>query len=93
MKSGARLLIISAIAVGAAAFSLAIGQAQDITASKSNASPWERPDSLPSQHIVTPGPGRLAQQCIPRGQTCVINGTPCCAGASCQGQFPYTYCR
>jgi hypothetical protein len=34
----------------------------------------------------------LAQRCIPRGQACVINGTPCCAG-SCQGKFPYTSCR
>jgi hypothetical protein len=35
----------------------------------------------------------LAQQCIPRGQTCVVNGTPCCAGSTCQGKFPYTSCR
>lgn len=34
----------------------------------------------------------LAQRCIPRGQACVINGTPCCAG-SCQGKFPNTSCR
>jgi hypothetical protein len=34
----------------------------------------------------------FAQRCIPRGQACVINGTPCCAG-SCQGKFPNTSCR
>ena len=34
----------------------------------------------------------FAQRCIPRGQACVINGTPCCAGSS-QGKFPNTSCR
>jgi hypothetical protein len=41
--------------------------------------------SLPSSEST-------AQSCIAKGQTCVINGTPCCAG-SCQGNFPNTYCQ
>ncbi len=35
----------------------------------------------------------LAQSCIGQGQTCTLNGTPCCAGYSCQGQFPNTTCQ
>jgi hypothetical protein len=94
MKSVARLLMISAIAVGAAAVSPASLKAQDLAVSPSNASPWVRADSPPSHYvqIVAPQQGRLAQQCIPYGQTCVLNGTPCCAG-SCQGNFPNTYCQ
>ena len=34
-----------------------------------------------------------AQSCISRGAVCVLNGTPCCPGASCQGKFPNTYCQ
>ena len=34
-----------------------------------------------------------AQSCISKGAACVLNGTPCCPGASCQGKFPNTYCQ
>ena len=35
----------------------------------------------------------IAQNCIPKGQSCVINGTACCGGATCQGNFPNTTCQ
>lgn len=34
-----------------------------------------------------------AQSCISKGAACVLNGTPCCPGTSCQGKFPNTYCQ
>jgi hypothetical protein len=38
---------------------------------------------------------RVAQsQCIDHGQTCVLNGTPCCLDTdACAGTFPNTYCQ
>lgn len=37
----------------------------------------------------------LAQnQCIAHGQTCTVNGTPCCNSTdSCKGTFPNTTCQ
>jgi hypothetical protein len=35
----------------------------------------------------------VAQSCIAQGQACVINGTPCCGTATCQGKFPNTTCQ
>jgi len=35
----------------------------------------------------------VAQNCIAKGNPCVINGTACCAGSSCQGTFPNTSCQ
>ncbi|MHB1955018.1 MAG: hypothetical protein ACYCOU_14875 [Sulfobacillus sp.] len=35
----------------------------------------------------------LAQNCIGPGETCILNGTPCCAGYSCRGRFPNTTCQ
>ncbi len=37
--------------------------------------------------------GARAQSCISKGAACVLNGTPCCPGASCRGKFPNTYCQ
>ncbi|HUZ34591.1 MAG TPA: hypothetical protein VMV19_21180 [Xanthobacteraceae bacterium] len=37
--------------------------------------------------------GAVAQSCIAQGQACVINGTPCCGTATCQGKFPNTTCQ
>jgi hypothetical protein len=35
-----------------------------------------------------------AQSCIAHGQTCTINGTPCCNSKdSCKGTFPNTTCQ
>lgn len=35
----------------------------------------------------------LAANCIEKGLTCVLNGTPCCAPYECKGKFPNTYCQ
>jgi hypothetical protein len=35
----------------------------------------------------------VAQDCIDKGQACVINGTPCCGTTTCQGKFPNTTCQ
>jgi hypothetical protein len=31
--------------------------------------------------------------CIEKGKICIINGTACCAGTTCKGKFPNTYCN
>lgn len=37
---------------------------------------------------------RVAQSCIEHGQTCTINGTPCCqSNDACKGTFPNTTCQ
>jgi len=35
----------------------------------------------------------VAQDCIDKGQACVLNGTPCCGNTTCQGKFPNTTCQ
>ncbi|MBA4389930.1 MAG: hypothetical protein C0399_03230 [Syntrophus sp. (in: bacteria)] len=35
----------------------------------------------------------LASNCIEKGLTCVLNGTPCCSPYECKGKFPNTYCK
>lgn len=53
-------------------------------AAKASYAPWHK-DALHK---------RVAQSCIAHGQTCTINGTPCCNSAdACKGTFPNTYCQ
>lgn len=35
----------------------------------------------------------LAANCIEKGLTCILHGTPCCAPSECKGKFPNTYCQ
>lgn len=40
----------------------------------------------------TCGLERMADLCTPEGYACIVNGTPCCGGGSCEGTFPNTFC-
>lgn len=35
----------------------------------------------------------LASNCIEKGLTCILNGTPCCSPYECKGKFPNTTCQ
>ncbi len=35
----------------------------------------------------------LCSNCIEKGLTCILNGTPCCAPYECKGKFPNTSCK
>jgi hypothetical protein len=94
MNAVTRILTFSAIVMGAIALSLVSAQAQDPALTASRNKPFA--EVPPTRFTPVGANGRVvvAQQCIARGQTCTINGTPCCPGAGeCTGKFPYTYCQ
>jgi hypothetical protein len=98
------VLILTAMAVAAFSPSTdkSVSAATLTAASQPNLDPLTLPSfvqhpirTVPSQLAYSPRRpiGGVAQNCIAKGQTCVLNGTPCCAGTSCQGNFPNTYCQ
>lgn len=36
---------------------------------------------------------QIGDDCIEQGQTCTLNGTPCCSPYHCKGTFPNTTCQ
>jgi hypothetical protein len=50
---------------------------------------------LPSSLVpaMTRIPPATEAGCIEEGQTCVLNGTPCCGSYECKGSFPNTTCQ
>ncbi|HUC60862.1 MAG TPA: hypothetical protein VMF53_02810 [Alphaproteobacteria bacterium] len=50
---------------------------------------WHRPKGPMS----VPGDRVSGNDCIPSGQACVLNGTPCCGTLTCKGNFPNTTCQ
>jgi hypothetical protein len=46
--------------------------------------------------ILKEGPVSRAKadySCLPKGLSCVLDGTPCCAPYKCGGKFPNTTCQ
>ncbi|MCC2111932.1 MAG: hypothetical protein KDJ16_07855 [Hyphomicrobiales bacterium] len=39
------------------------------------------------------GMPQYGASCIDHGQTCTLNGTPCCDPYDCKGSFPNTTCK
>ena len=48
---------------------------------------------VPARNVVLPFTTELANSCIEKGLTCILNGTPCCSPYECKGKFPNTYCQ
>jgi hypothetical protein len=58
------------------------------------ANPLAAPASYGSSHVKMSRERVAQSQCIDHGQTCVLNGTPCClATDACSGTFPNTICQ
>lgn len=48
---------------------------------------------VPTGSFELPFNTELANSCIEKGLTCILNGTPCCSPYECKGKFPNTYCQ
>jgi len=48
---------------------------------------------VPTRSFALPFTTELANSCIEKGLTCILNGTPCCSPYECKGKFPNTYCQ
>jgi hypothetical protein len=47
----------------------------------------------PGDAAINHRPTLAQDQCIADGQTCTLNGTPCCGTEKCKGTFPNTTCQ
>ena len=93
MRNWRILSLVSAILLVIAAAAYSLSPTKAAVASVSAAAPSSQNANL--SHVPLGGMSRVAQsQCIDHGQTCTINGTPCCQSTdSCTGKFPNTTCQ
>jgi hypothetical protein len=93
MRNWRMLSLVSAILLVAVAATYLPASIKAAAASVSAVAPSSLTANL--SHVPLGGMSRVAQsQCIDHGQTCTINGTPCCQSTdSCSGTFPNTICQ